>query len=456
MGFSTNMFLFLFFPLFLMFFLICNSNYRKYILLLFSLIFYMWSSTKSIIIILIVSLINFLLGYLIDFFQNQYKKLIVRIGVLLNLLLLIVFKYTGFLGEIINTIGHLNISIPAIILPLGLSYFSFSAISYIIDIGRGDIVHEKNFFRFLLYIVMFPKITAGPIIRYKDISNQLTCEDVTLSHCVEGAKRFCIGLAKKVLIADQLGLIVDEIFSIPARNHLISTVWLGAICYTLQIYHDFSGYSDMAIGIGKICGFDFKENFNYPYISKSLTEFWRRWHISLSSWFRDYLYIPLGGNRRGNVYLNLSIVFLATGLWHGSSWHFVIWGIWNGLFIVSERMLKKHVHLSLPSVFRHLYTILIVIIGWVFFRCNTTSMGIEYVLKMFGIGNTQIGFKLQWYLSPKIIVLLIIGGMCSIPWKNIFKKKMDSLSYVFCILLLLFSIMVIMGNTYNSFIYFKF
>ncbi|MCI8550470.1 MAG: MBOAT family protein [Lachnospiraceae bacterium] len=343
-----------------------------------------------------------------------------------------------------------------VIFPMGISYYSFSAISYLVDIYREDVRYEKSFLKFLLYMLMFPKITAGPIVRYKDISGQLACGNVTLEKSAEGAKRFCIGLAKKVLIADQLGAVADQIFSLSSSEYLVSTAWLGAICYMLQIYHDFSGYSDMAIGIGKICGFDFLENFNYPYISKSMTEFWRRWHISLSSWFRDYLYIPLGGNRRGNQYLNLSIVFLATGLWHGGEWHFVLWGIWNGIFLLFEKLASKHCRITIPAALRHLYTLFVVMFGWILFRSDSISSGIHYILKLFGIGPTKAGFTLWWYLSPKLIGIIIVGILCCIPWKKREKLKNTALQYVLCICLLIVSIAAVMSSTYNSFIYFKF
>lgn len=460
MGFSTNIFLFVFLPLFLLIYGISDSRYRAYLLLIFSVIFYMWSTPKNIIIIMVAVVMNYFLGRLIASIETKIKKYVLGAAVILNLSALMYYKYTNFAIETTNRILKSDIAVRDIIVPIGISYFTFSAISYLVDIYREKVLAEKNFVKFALYMLMFQKITAGPIVRYTDIANQLNCQDVTVHKSVDGAKRFCVGLAKKVLIADQLGRIADEIFSLDPTSSLVSVCWLGMICYTLQIYHDFSGYSDMAIGLGKICGFEFPENFNYPYISKSMTEFWRRWHISLSSWFRDYLYIPLGGNRTGNVYINLSIVFLATGLWHGSNWHFVIWGIWNGVFMVMERILKKHLKLKVPSFIKIPYTLMAVSMGWVLFRCESVSKGVRYLARLFGIGAGNAGFTLSWYLSPKIIGILLLGALACIPWKEFSCDKMclknkRGFGCVYIILLIV-SIAVVMSSTYNSFIYFKF
>lgn len=440
--------------------MISSTKCRPFILLFLSVIFYIWGSSKGIVIITVSAFANYVFGFFIARTKARRKKWITGIAVVFNLSLLIYFKYTDFLLGIVNRIqgGNLEITFLKFMVPFGISYFSFSAISYLIDIYRGDVVYERNFLCFFLYMIMFPKITAGPIVRYKDISGQLDSKMVSLSKSTEGAERFCIGLAKKVLIADQLGLIADDIFSFSPSGLLTSTAWLGAVCYTLQIYYDFSGYSDMAVGIGKICGFDFQENFDHPYISRSLTEFWRRWHISLSSWFRDYLYIPLGGSRRGNVYLNIFIVFLATGIWHGGEWHFVIWGIWNGIFLILEKFLKKHCRISLPAWLQHIYTLSVVMLGWVLFRSGSMTMAVQYFKKLLGIGSPAAGFTLRWYLSPKIIGILILGGFGCIPWDTVKKKSSEhkTLEYTLCIGLLLISIAVVMSSTQHSFIYFKF
>ena len=460
MGFSTNIFLFVFFPVFLLIYGISSTKCRPYILLFFSVIFYIWGSVKGSFVIGITAFVNYILGFLIAGSEGQRRKWITRISVSFNLLILICFKYMDFFAGTISRLSGRTFEVTffRIIYPLGVSYFSFSAISYLIDIYRNEIKHEEKFHRFLLYMLMFPKITAGPIVRYKDLYSQLDCQKVSLKKSAEGARRFCIGLAKKVLIADQLGAIVDQIFSASPAEHLVSVAWLGAVCYMLQIYHDFSGYSDMAIGIGKICGFDFKENFNYPYISRSLTEFWRRWHISLSSWFRDYLYIPLGGNRRGNIYVNLSIVFLATGIWHGGEWHFVLWGIWNGVFLLFEKLLKRHCRVKAPDWLRILYTLIVVLLGWVFFRCGSVSMGIHYILKLFGIGRTAAGFAFHWYWSARLVLVIAAGILSCVPWKSVLriKKQNMAVEYAVCLILLFLSILVVMSSTYNSFIYFKF
>lgn len=460
MGFTTNLFLFLFLPAFLLLFAIMDAKYRPYWLLLVSVLFYIWNTPRSILILLASVLVNYLLGRLLLSVGNTGKKIFLTMGVLFSLGLLVYFKYMNFFLETAERFTHTRLQLPDILVPIGISYFTFSAISYLTDIYRGKVLPERNFLKFALYMMMFQKITAGPIIRYADISHQLDCRGCEGTKSAEGARRFCVGLAKKVLLADQLGMVADEIFNLAPQQHLTSVAWLGMICYTLQIYHDFSGYSDMAIGLGKICGFDFPENFNYPYISKSLTEFWRRWHISLSSWFRDYLYIPLGGNRRGNTYVNLSIVFLATGLWHGASWHFVAWGIWNGVFLLAEKFLMKHVRWKLPTVIKVPYTLLVVALGWVLFRCPSLNTALHYFLRLVGQDGVVSGFTLQWYLSPKLLALLLIAMLACIPWRQYCKalnRLRDTiLADALYLVLLAVSIAAVMSSTYSSFIYFKF
>lgn len=458
MGFTTSFFLFVFLPIVLFSFYLIKNQYKRFLLLIASLVFYVWGSPKAIFIFILAAVADYFLGRLINVFNGTSRKFFVFLGIAGNIGLLAYFKYVNFFIETVNKVSGNNFPLKELIVPIGISYFTFSGISYLMDIYRGDIEPEINIWNFILYMCLFQKITAGPIVRYSTVSNQLRCRKVSMEDILTGSRRFCIGLAKKVLIADQLGVIADEIFTITPAQNLTATAWLGMISYTLQIYYDFSGYSDMAIGLARMCGFRFQENFDYPYISKSLTEFWRRWHISLSTWFRDYLYIPLGGNRRGNVYFNSAVVFLATGLWHGASWHFVFWGIWHGAFLIFEKFLRRHCKIYVPNVVKHLYTILAVAVGWVFFRCSSLTVGMQYVKRLFGIGGRAAGFTLNWYLSPKIIIILLIAIIFSIPISRKINNKIENSIWknLICLLLLACSIVCVMSNTYNSFIYFKF
>lgn len=353
MVFSSQIFIFVFLPIALIiYFLIANllskflrQSIKNYILLLLSLLFYCWSGINYITLLLISIFINYICGIIIDNFKNKgtLSKLTLIIGVLFNLLILFYYKYFNFSASIINNIFNSAISLRDIILPLGISFITFQGISYIVDIYRGDAVSNKNPLETALYITFFPKLVSGPIIKYKDFASQLKNRKESLKYFSYGIERIIIGLSKKVIISDILGETVDNIFTLSKSGIDTPTAWIGIICYTLQIYFDFSGYTDTAIGLGSLFGFKFIENFNYPYISKSITEFWRRWHISLSTWFKEYLYIPLGGNRKGKfrTYLNLFIVFFSTGIWHGASFNFIVWGLWHGLFMIIERMIMK-------------------------------------------------------------------------------------------------------------------
>ncbi|MDU7453391.1 MBOAT family O-acyltransferase [Clostridium saudiense] len=336
--------------------------------------------------------------------------------------------------------------------------------SYIIDIYRGAATVNKNIFSVSLYISLFPQLVAGPIVKYKDIDNQIRKRKETLKDFSYGIERFIIGLAKKVIIADVLASIVLSI--IPNSNNIIDTptAWLGIICYTLQIYFDFSGYSDMAIGLGYMFGFKFMENFKFPYTSKSITEFWRRWHISLSTWFKEYLYIPLGGNRTGHTYLNLLIVFFVTGLWHGSSWNFIIWGLWHGFFIVIEKLIKnKNWYIKTPNIIKWCITMIIVIIGWVFFTFDNLKNALDFLLIMFGIKhNNLVTFEIGYYMNLRVIVWIIFSILLSTPLlTNILKKYNSNNSFeiiktVLLSILLILSIIFIVNSTYSPFIYFQF
>lgn len=386
-------------------------------------------------------------------------------GIILNLALLFYYKYYDFFLENINTIFNMNLELKKIVLPIGISFFTFQGMSYIIDIYRNDGKVNKNIFSVALYISLFPQLVAGPIIKYKAVDEQIRNRKESIDYFSYGINRFVIGLGKKIIISDMLGAISDNIFLLANSSGIdMITAWIGAICYTLQIYFDFSGYSDMAIGLGHLFGFKFPENFNYPYISRSITEFWRRWHISLSTWFKEYLYIPLGGNRRGNVYFNLVVVFLVTGLWHGASWNFVIWGLWHGLFMIIERLIRdKAWYKKIPLIIKIFITLFIVIIGWVLFKATTLKEGLRYLSIMFGLVNfSNITFEFTYFISRKFILLIIIGIIASTPIpKNIFNrykgiKAFELMKTILIILLFIVSIIFMVNSTYSPFIYFQF
>lgn len=424
MLFSSSVFIFIFLPLVLFLYYISGKKIRNYILLLASLIFYAWGGVNYLKILMVSILINYIFGLLIDktVDRSHLRKFILILGIILNLALLFYYKYYDFFIENINNILNMNLELKRIVLPIGISFFTFQGMSYIIDIYRNDGKVNKNIFSVALYISFFPQLVAGPIIKYKIIDEQIRVRKESIDYFSYGINRFVIGLGKKIIISDMLGAISDNIFLLANSSGIdMITAWIGAICYTLQIYFDFSGYSDMAIGLGHLFGFKFPENFNYPYISRSITEFWRRWHISLSTWFKEYLYIPLGGNRRGNVYFNLFVVFLVTGLWHGASWNFVIWGLWHGMFMIIERVIRnENWYKKIPSFIKIFITLFIVIIGWVLFKATTLEEGLKYLSIMFGLSNfSNITFEYTYFISRKFIVLIIIGIMASTP---IFKK----------------------------------
>ncbi|WP_341478098.1 MBOAT family O-acyltransferase [Clostridium sporogenes] len=410
--------------------------------------------------------INYIFGLIIDKLKDKkrFKFFFLLVGIILNLVLLFYYKYYDFAIGNINRISNNTFQYKCIILPIGISFFTFQGMSYIIDIYRKDAKVNKNILSVALYISFFPQLIAGPIVKYKDIDNQIRKRKETMEYFSYGIERFVIGLSKKVIIADTVAEIADTIFSLSNVGIDQPTAWLGAICYTFQIYFDFSGYSDMAIGLGYMFGFKFMENFNYPYISKSITEFWRRWHISLSTWFKEYLYIPLGGNRKGNTYLNLFIVFFTTGLWHGASWNFIAWGMWNGIFIIIEKIInKKILYIKTPSFIKTTITMSIVILGWVLFRANGLMDAVNYLSIMFGINKTTtVTYQFSYFVNKKLVFWMIISIIGSTPiignilklYEN--KKIFQILKTIFIGILLIISIIFIVNSTYSPFIYFQF
>lgn len=472
MVFSSALFLFLFLPIILVGNFLLKKEARNIFLLIASLFFYAWGEHILVLLMLGSIIINYIIGILISVSQKwSYKvspKIILSLGVSINLIILMYYKYFNFILENLNIIGlNLESNPEEITLPLGISFFTFQSISYLIDVYRKDASCQKNFFHLGLYISLFPQLIAGPIIRYSDIYKEIKNRVITTNLFSEGVVRFIRGLAKKVIIANNVGFIVDKTFEIPANELSSLLAWFAIICYTLQIYFDFSGYSDMAIGLGKMLGFNFKENFNYPYISKSIREFWKRWHISLSTWFKDYLYIPLGGNRKGKsrTYLNLIIVFFITGLWHGASWNFIIWGLYHGLFLLVERVITFSLPNKINSIIRRVYILLVIIIGWVIFRSVTLEYAFIFIQKMFSFsqGNNNYPFI---YVDFYYLSIIITGIIFTTPIRksissiisNKFKNELFVLSIkcFFYLALFIFSILEIAQSTYNPFIYFRF
>ena len=475
MLFTDPIFLFLFLPCVLGFYYLAPNKLKNLVLLLFSLVFYTWGEQIMVLLLLLSALVDFSAGLIIN---KGYRKLGLYFSFIFNIGILCYFKYAYFLttnfSNLLEIFG-LNVDYSSsfidVTLPIGISFFTFQTMSYTFDVYRGKVKANKNFIDFACYVTLFPQLIAGPIVRYSEIEAELQQKNMRLDQFYEGCKRFIIGLSKKMLIANNCAFFADAVFSLPNNELSMLIAWLGIVCYALQIYYDFSGYSDMAIGLGLMFGFTFPENFNYPYVAKSIKDFWRRWHITLSNWFKDYLYIPLGGNRKSatKTYINLIIVFSITGLWHGANWTFLIWGLWHGLFLIIERlgfnkMLKKN-HVSLS----HLYTLLVVLFGWIFFRSETLTQAINYIIKMFDF-KSQTNFSFfNFYFNKEVIIALIIGVFLATPlYKhllNYFNKKSNkSLIYksykvfnsISLLLLFLACYYYIATNAYNPFIYFKF
>ena len=419
MVFSSPIFLFVFLPLTLGLYYLLPRSAKNGFLLLASLVFYAWGEIFFVLVMLASLAFNYIFGRLIGTAEPSRKRGYLVAGVVANLSLLAYFKYANFIVDNLQQLGWLaGVDWSDVHLPLGISFFTFQAMSYLVDVYRGENRAQKSLFNVALYIALFPQLIAGPIVRYHDIARQIRKRTIDLLLVNSGLQRFVYGLAKKVLIANPLGLVADEVFALSGGDLTTGTAWLGIACYTLQIYFDFSGYSDMAIGLGRMLGFRFLENFNYPYVSRSIKEFWRRWHISLSSWFRDYLYIPLGGNRVGGLrtYLNLLIVFCLCGLWHGASWSFVIWGMVHGFFLVAERLGGDKMIDRVWKPIRHLYTLFVVVMAWVLFRSSDITYAWGYYKAMFGFGNSESGvYEYFKYLNNEFLLVLLLGIVASTP-----------------------------------------
>ena len=466
MIFSSLLFLYIYLPIVLAIYYVSPKKIRNFILLIVSLIFYGWGEPIYVSLMVLSIIVGFIGALQINKYRmDKEKSTCIFVTILLiNLGTLFFFKYYGFLIEIINSIFNTNLKIKALPLPLGISFYTFQIISYVVDVYRDKTEVQKNIINFGAYVSMFPQLVAGPIVQYSTIEKQLNSRKESFKYFGEGVERFVLGLGKKVIIANNVGMIWNSVKPLAPENMSVLTAWIGIISFTLQIYFDFSGYSDMAIGLGKMFGFDFMENFKYPYISKSITEFWRRWHISLGSWFRDYIYIPLGGNRCGQAVQlrNIFVVWFVTGLWHGASWNFIIWGLYFGVIIFIEKIGLLKVLEKLPSFICNIYTMFFVVISWVFFDTDTLKNSMVYIGNMFRL-NGNIGYdNLSLYLINTNMVFLVMAIICSTP---LFKKFIESLKgnvvgktivisiYVGIIII---STSFLVGESYNPFLYFRF
>lgn len=490
MLFNSNLFLYLFFPALLAIYFGTTLVYRKcmacgsenltkdradiaanhagnWILLIFSLLFYACTGLRFLGLLILMVLVNYGIGLSMDTSDGRRRRIILILGAAANLGCLFVFKYLIFTLDnffvLLNRLGNGGFkNTLSIMLPVGISFYLFQSLSYIIDVYRGKVEIQRSFFKLLLYVSFFPQLIAGPIVRYSTVQQEIDHRRLKFDDIYYGMCRFCFGLGKKVLIADFLGKTVDEIFALHYATFTTPLAWAGAMLYTLQIYYDFSGYSDMAIGMGRIFGFHFDENFILPYSSKNVTEFWRRWHISLSSFLRDYLYIPLGGSRRGAVrtYRNLLIVFLLCGLWHGAAWTFIFWGAYHGAFLIFERVMRDRFHFQLKGIVGNAVTLLIVMAGWVFFRSNTLSDAVGYLSVMAGfdrLSGIQY-FRFNYYVYGKVVAVAVFAAAAAIlPFAKLRERLRGTVWQGVAAVGILFISMAFMSNaSFTPFIYFQF
>ena len=468
MTFNTILFLFTFLPIALILYYIVPKRFRNIPLVLLSLVFYAWGNPTYLILMAFSVVFNYITGLELDAYLQEERhtgaKVTMISAVVVNLLILGFFKSYGFLISTINSITGLTLSAPELPLPLGISFFTFSVLSYVFDVYRGRAEVQKNFLDFSLYVTFFAKVTSGPIVQYKDMAPQLRERQMVPAKFGAGISMFLVGLGKKVLIADNLGATFSAISGLSTMS--AGTAWLGMILYSLQLYFDFSGYSDMAIGLAKCFGFDFSANFDYPYLSASISEFWRRWHISLGAWFRDYVYIPLGGNRcsKHRQLINLAVVWLLTGLWHGSAWNFVLWGVYHGIFVILEKFVLKDIWPRVPKFLRIFITTLLVFIGWVLFFSPSLSGAIHYYGQMFGAGHMGLfdgTFRYYFFGSLRLLIVAFLG--CGPIVRRIHQRlcyykggKRTYVSVIGFVLLLILCVAYMMSATYSSFLYVQF
>lgn len=464
MVFSSLVFLFAYLPITLLAYYLVPRQGRNIFLFIVNLIFYGWGEPKLVLLMVFNIFFNYIGGWLVDKYRAdaKKKKLFLILTCVLDIGILAVFKYTGMITETLNMLPFLNIPELQISLPIGISFYTFQTMSYVIDVYRDDAPVSKNFINFGTYVALFPQLIAGPIVRYRDVAEQLVNRRETLEMFTRGVKLFMVGLAKKVIIANTMGTLTTNIFATTDENGVVGT-WVGMIAYTFQIYFDFSGYSDMACGLGNMMGFEFLKNFNYPYIAKSITDFWRRWHISLSTWFKEYVYIPLGGNRKGvkRQILNLLIVWGLTGLWHGAAYNFVLWGLYYGLLLILEKFVLKKFLDRLPSFVQHIYTLFIVIIGWGLFYFSDVGQLGEFMVDLFNFGNGICGNQ-AFNLIMSNLPMLIIAAVASTPLAAMLYNRFEHTRFMwipetlYCMGVLVVSTASLVNQSYNPFLYFRF
>lgn len=464
MVFSSLVFMFAYLPITLLAYYLVPRQGRNIFLFIVNLIFYGWGEPRLVLLMVFNIFFNYIGGWLVDKYRAdaKKKKLFLILTCVLDIGILAVFKYTGMITETLNMLPFLNIPELQISLPIGISFYTFQTMSYVIDVYRDDAPVSKNFINFGTYVALFPQLIAGPIVRYRDVAEQLVNRRETLEMFTRGVKLFMVGLAKKVIIANTMGTLTTNIFATTDENGVVGT-WVGMIAYTFQIYFDFSGYSDMACGLGNMLGFEFLKNFNYPYIAKSITDFWRRWHISLSTWFKEYVYIPLGGNRKGvkRQILNLLIVWGLTGLWHGAAYNFVLWGLYYGLLLILEKFVLKKFLDRLPSFVQHIYTLFIVIIGWgLFYFTDVGQLG-EFMVDLFNFGNGICGNQ-AFNLIMSNLPMLIIAAVASTPLAAMLYNRFEHTHFMwipetlYCMGVLAVSTASLVNQSYNPFLYFRF
>lgn len=465
MVFSSAVFLFAFLPVvFILHTVIRNTTARNVLLIVASLIFYAWGEPVYVVLLLASILINYLLGRFV-----WGRKPVLVAAVIVNLAFLIVFKYAGFIVQSINVLPFISLKEPKISMPIGISFYTFQAMSYVIDTYRDERKRPGSFLDVMLYVCLFPQLVAGPIVKYNSVREQLQDRQVSAEGTALGIQRFIVGLSKKMLIANVMAVAADRMFALDIAQLDMASAWVGAVCYMLQIYFDFSGYSDMAVGMGKMFGFSFPENFDYPYTACSIRQFWKKWHISLTSWFREYLYFPLGGNRKGRArtLFNRFFVFLCTGIWHGADWTFVVWGIYHGVLTMLETVLVKDKNAGKAAdsakpvirVLGHIYTLLAVMIGFVIFRADSMRQAVHFIVSMFSFGATAVGtMTAVSVMSPLFIITLIIAAVACTPVLRMLPKNAVTrlLGMVLTIILYMLCIMEIAAGSYNPFIYFRF
>lgn len=472
MVFSSIIFLCVFMPVVFTAYYLCPAKARNFLLLIASLVFYAWGEPVYIVVMGFCTVFNYFAGRLIFIFRENLMpvkaKVSFIISIIINVCVLLFFKYTNFFIETINSTGFRELPVLHIVLPIGISFYTFQAISYIADIYMGNAKAQKNIINFAMYICMFPQLIAGPVVRYNQISNKIYKRNITSMDTALGLQKFITGLSKKVIFANQAGALWEEISNITTSGNSVLTAWLGAIAFTFQIYFDFSGYSDMASGMGQMLGFKFPENFNYPYQSESITQFWRRWHISLSTWFKEYIYIPLGGSHKGILRqtLNLFIVWTLTGLWHGAAWNFIIWGIYFFVLLFMEKCFILKFLNKIPKILRHIYALFFIVAGWIIFACEDLNTLGNYLKTMAGAGVPLFNNYAVYKLYTNILLLLLMA-ICStkLPVKIInnisIKLKLNEITVfwlkaVFTSILLITSMALIISGSYNPFLYFRF